>query len=42
MLSFDAAQHLVSSAAGEVRRRAGLRDRLALLADRITGPRVSD
>lgn len=41
VLSFDAAQHLVSSAAGEVR-RLGLRERLARLADRITGPRVSD
>ncbi|MEV4460169.1 hypothetical protein ACWEQG_03080 [Microbispora sp. NPDC004025] len=41
VLSFDAAQHLVSSAAGEVR-RLGLRERLARLADRITGPQVSD
>ncbi len=41
VLSFDAAQHLVSSAAGEIR-RLGLRERLARLADRITGPRVSD
>ncbi|MBX6385689.1 MAG: hypothetical protein IRZ07_22395 [Microbispora sp.] len=41
VLSFDAAQHLVSSAAGDVR-RVGLRERLARLADRITGPRVSD
>lgn len=41
VLSFDAAQHLVSSAAGELR-RIGLRERLARLADRITGPRVSD
>nr|WP_189179727.1 hypothetical protein [Microbispora rosea] len=41
VLSFDAAQHLVSSAAGEVR-RVGLRERLARLAERITGPHVSD
>ncbi|WP_169944543.1 hypothetical protein [Microbispora sp. H11081] len=41
VLSFDAAQHLVSSAAGEVR-RLGLRERLARLADRITGPRITD
>ncbi|TQS23708.1 hypothetical protein FLX08_04255 [Microbispora hainanensis] len=41
VLSFDAAQHLVSSAAGELR-RPGLRERLARLAERITGPHVSD
>ncbi|GAA0357404.1 hypothetical protein GCM10009530_03300 [Microbispora corallina] len=41
LLSFDAAQHLVSSAAGEIG-RPGLRERLARLAERITGPRVSD
>jgi len=42
-LSFDAAQHLVSVAAGELpRRRRGLRERLARLADLVTGPRVPD
>ncbi|MBP2702558.1 hypothetical protein JOL79_01925 [Microbispora sp. RL4-1S] len=41
-LSFDGAQHLVSAAAGEITRRPGLRERLARLADRVTGPRVSD
>jgi hypothetical protein len=40
--SFDGAQHLVSMAAGEVGRRPGLRDRLARLLDRISGPRVAD
>jgi hypothetical protein len=37
-ISFDAAQHLVSAAAGEPRARRGLRDRLAGLLDAITGP----
>ncbi|GII55364.1 hypothetical protein Pth03_37530 [Planotetraspora thailandica] len=41
LITFDAAQHLVSMAAGEVR-RASLRERLARLADWVTGPRVSD
>ncbi|GAA4582663.1 hypothetical protein GCM10023194_18080 [Planotetraspora phitsanulokensis] len=41
LVSFDAAQHLVSSAAGDVR-RPGLRERLARFAERVTGPRVSD
>ncbi|MFO7250976.1 MAG: hypothetical protein DIU60_009520 [Actinomycetes bacterium] len=41
-LSFDAAQHLVSLAAGEEPRRRGLRERLARLADLVTGPRVPD
>lgn len=41
-LTFDAAQHLVSLAAGEPARRRGLRERLARLADLITGPRVPD
>jgi hypothetical protein len=38
LVSFDAAQHLVSAAAGEPRSRRGLRDRLADLLDAITGP----
>ncbi|MDN3353290.1 hypothetical protein [Actinomadura sp. DC4] len=38
LVSFDAAQHLVSVAAGEPRTRRGLRDRLAGLLDTITGP----
>jgi hypothetical protein len=40
-LTFDGAQHLVSTAAGEMR-RLSLRERLAHLVDKITGPRVSD
>ncbi|WP_093259828.1 hypothetical protein [Thermostaphylospora chromogena] len=39
-LSFDGAQHLVSMSAGETPRRAGVRERLARLLDRISGPRV--
>lgn len=38
LVSFDAAQHLVSAAAGEPKVRRGLRDRLAGLLDTITGP----
>ena len=38
LISFDAAQHLVSAAAGEPRVKRGLRDRLADLLDTITGP----
>jgi hypothetical protein len=38
LVSFDAAQHLVSAAAGERRAKRGLRDRLAGLLDTITGP----
>jgi hypothetical protein len=38
LVSFDAAQHLVSAAAGEPRAKRGLRDRLADLLDTITGP----
>jgi hypothetical protein len=41
-LSFDGAQHLVSMAAGEVPRRVTLRERLARLADLVSGPRVND
>jgi hypothetical protein len=41
LVSFDAAQHLVRTAAGDVR-RPGLRERLARFAERVTGPRVSD
>jgi hypothetical protein len=37
-ISFEAAQHLVSAAAGEPHTRRGLRDRLAGLLDTITGP----
>ncbi|GAA4518556.1 hypothetical protein GCM10023191_092850 [Actinoallomurus oryzae] len=37
-ISFEAAQHLVSAAAGEPRVKRGLRDRLAGLLDTITGP----
>lgn len=40
MVSFDAVQHLVSTAAGESppETRAGLRNRLARLLDLVTGP----
>lgn len=41
-VSFDGAQHLVSAAAGELPRRPGVRERLAVLLERITGPRVND
>ncbi|GAA4555417.1 hypothetical protein [Planotetraspora kaengkrachanensis] len=41
LVSFDAAQHLVSAAAGDVR-RPGFRERLARFAERVTGPRLSD
>ncbi|MFI6511482.1 hypothetical protein ACIBCT_28065 [Streptosporangium sp. NPDC050855] len=40
--SFDGAQHLVSMAAGEVGRRPGLRDRLAGLLERVSGPHLND
>jgi hypothetical protein len=40
-VSFDAAQHLVSAAAGEpAQPRNGMRDRLARMLDAISGPRV--
>ncbi|MFC4585042.1 hypothetical protein [Sphaerisporangium corydalis] len=43
LFTFDTAQHLVSMAAGELPRSANrLLDRLARLAERITGPRVTD
>jgi hypothetical protein len=40
LVSFDAAQHLVSAAAGEPKPRRGLRTRLAGLLDVITGPQT--
>jgi hypothetical protein len=43
LFTFDAAQHLVSMAAGEnPRSRGRLLDRLARLAERITGPQITD
>jgi hypothetical protein len=39
-LSFDAAQHLVSMAAADRRAGGGLRDRLARLLERVSGPQV--
>ncbi|MEU9885366.1 hypothetical protein [Sphaerisporangium sp. NPDC051011] len=43
LFTFDAAQHMVSMAAGETPRQRGrLMDRLARLAERVTGPRVPD
>lgn len=41
-ITFDGAQHLVSMAAGEVGRRPGLRDRLARLLERVSGPQFTD
>ncbi|MFD1938072.1 MULTISPECIES: hypothetical protein [Nonomuraea] len=41
-VSFDGAQHLVSAAAGELPQRPGLRDRLARLLERVSGPQVVD
>ncbi|GGP78584.1 hypothetical protein [Streptosporangium pseudovulgare] len=41
-LSFDGAQHLVSMAAGETGRRPGLRERLARLLERVSGPQVAE
>ncbi|MEU5881591.1 hypothetical protein [Spirillospora sp. NPDC047279] len=46
LLSFDGAQHLVSAAAGQEaaapRARPGLRDRLARVLDKISGPAIDD
>ncbi|MEW9548905.1 hypothetical protein [Nonomuraea sp. NPDC050783] len=42
LVTFDGAQHLVSAAAGEVERRLGLRDRLARLLERVSGPQLPD
>jgi hypothetical protein len=44
LVSFDAAQHLVSAAAGEdgSRDRRGLRDRLARFLDTVSGPAHGD
>ncbi|NUW40120.1 hypothetical protein [Nonomuraea rhodomycinica] len=41
-VSFDGAQHLVSAAAGEIPRNVGLRERLARLLEKVTGPQVTD
>ncbi|MGP3930927.1 hypothetical protein [Nonomuraea sp. KM88] len=42
LVSFDGAQHLVSAAAGEVERRPGLRERLARLLEKVSGPQMTD
>ncbi|MFI6295623.1 hypothetical protein ACIBEJ_28785 [Nonomuraea sp. NPDC050790] len=42
LITFDGAQHLVSTAAGEIPQRPSLRDRLARLLDRVSGPQVAD
>jgi hypothetical protein len=42
LMTFDGAQHLVSAAAGEVDRHPGLRDRLARLLERLSGPRLTE
>ncbi|WP_113700710.1 hypothetical protein [Nonomuraea lactucae] len=41
-VSFDGAQHLVSAAAGELTPRPRLRERLAVLLERLSGPRVNE
>jgi hypothetical protein len=41
-VTFDGAQHLVSAAAGEAGQRPGLRERLARLLDKVSGPRLTD
>ncbi|MEU4573928.1 hypothetical protein ACBI99_05770 [Nonomuraea sp. ATR24] len=41
-VTFDGAQHLVSTAAGEIPQRPGLRDRLARLLTRVSGPHIPD
>ncbi|MDA0635504.1 hypothetical protein OUY22_18965 [Nonomuraea sp. MCN248] len=41
-ISFDGAQHLVSAAAGEIAQQPGLRERLARLLDKVSGPRLTD
>ncbi|MEV4564747.1 hypothetical protein AB0K12_13335 [Nonomuraea sp. NPDC049419] len=42
LVTFDGAQHLVSAAAGEADQRPGLRERLARLLDKVSGPRLTD
>ncbi|MET9249092.1 hypothetical protein [Nonomuraea sp. NPDC003709] len=42
LVTFDGAQHLVSTAAGEPERRPGLRERLARLLDKVSGPQQAD
>ncbi|WP_327086185.1 hypothetical protein OIE66_28085 [Nonomuraea sp. NBC_01738] len=42
LITFDGAQHLVSAAAGELPARATLRDRLARLLERVSGPHVNE
>jgi hypothetical protein len=42
LITFDGAQHLVSTAAGELPQRPGLRDRLARLLEKVSGPQVGD
>ncbi|MFC5826557.1 hypothetical protein [Nonomuraea insulae] len=42
LVTFDGAQHLVSAAAGEAEQRPGLRERLARLLEKVSGPQVTD
>ncbi|WP_433325784.1 hypothetical protein [Spirillospora sp. CA-294931] len=42
LVSFDAAQHLVSAAAGQEPGKRGLRGRLARLLDAVSGPQTAD
>ncbi|GAA3698013.1 hypothetical protein GCM10022224_075030 [Nonomuraea antimicrobica] len=41
-VTFDGAQHLVSAAAGEPTQRPGLRERLARLLEKVSGPQLAD
>ncbi|MGW0803189.1 hypothetical protein [Nonomuraea sp. NPDC002799] len=42
LVTFDGAQHLVSAAAGEREQRLSLRERLARLLDKVSGPQLAD
>ncbi|WP_173530776.1 hypothetical protein [Nonomuraea antri] len=42
LVTFDGAQHLVSAAAGDLEQRPRLRDRLARLLDKVSGPHITD
>ncbi|MER6945471.1 hypothetical protein ABT294_15725 [Nonomuraea sp. NPDC000554] len=42
LITFDGAQHLVSAAAGELPQRPNLRERLARLLEKVSGPQLAD
>ncbi|MEU0571370.1 hypothetical protein ABZ297_39065 [Nonomuraea sp. NPDC005983] len=42
LITFDGAQHLVSAAAGEIPQRPNLRERLARLLEKVSGPQLAD